>query len=90
MIFAINASDVKKISIQEEAFELKKLSDYSIYIKFQDFGCLINLVSNASFRYKKRQKEALAHFKHVIKIFPNRGHIFRNKLWNTWTAILRY
>ena len=33
-------------------------------------------------------KEALEHFKHVIKIFSNIGHIFQNKLRNTLTAIL--
>ena len=33
------------------------------------------------------EKEALEHFKHVIKICPNRGHIFKNKLRNTWAAI---
>ena len=47
--------------------------------------------SSASFRYKKEEseKEALEHFKHVIKICPNRGHIFKNKLGNTWAAILK-
>ena len=25
-------------------------------------------------------KEALEHFKHVIKICPNRGHVLQNKL----------
>ena len=36
----------------------------------------------------KSEKEALEH-SHVTKIFPNRGQIFRNKLRNTWTAILK-
>ena len=35
------------------------------------------------------KKEAMEHFKHVINIFPNRGHIFQNKLRHTWTAILK-
>ena len=35
------------------------------------------------------QKKGLEHFKHVIQICPNRGHIFQNKLRNTWTAILK-
>ena len=35
------------------------------------------------------KKEALEHFRHVIKICPNRGHIFKNKLRNTWAAILK-
>ena len=26
----------------------------------------------------------------MVKICPNRGHIFKNKLRNTWTAILKY
>ena len=36
------------------------------------------------------KKEALEHFKHMINICPSRGHIFQNKLWNTWTALLAY
>ena len=40
-----------------------------------------NLVANTSFCYKRKaKKEALEHLKHVIKISPNRGHIFQNKL----------
>ena len=34
-----------------------------------------NLVTNASFRYKRKAKKALEHFKHVMKICPNREHI---------------
>ena len=34
------------------------------------------------------EKEALENFKQVIKICPNRGHIFMNKLKNMWAAIL--
>ena len=30
------------------------------------------------------EKEALEHFKYVIKICPNRGHIFQNKSTFTW------
>ena len=41
------------------------------------------------FDKRRRQKEALEHFKHVIAIGPNRGHIFQNKLLNTLTAILK-
>ena len=33
------------------------------------------------------EKETMKHFKDVIKICPNRGHIFRNKLWNTQMAL---
>ena len=33
------------------------------------------------------EKEALEHLKQVIKICPNRGHIFQNNLKNTWTNI---
>ena len=36
---------------------------------------------------EESKKKALEHFKHVIKICPNRGHIFKNKLENTWAAI---
>ena len=35
------------------------------------------------------EKESLEHFKQVIKICPNRGHIFMNKLMNTWAAMLK-
>ena len=35
------------------------------------------------------EKEAMEHFTHVIKICPNRGHIFKNKLQNTWSVILK-
>ena len=35
------------------------------------------------------EKKALEHFKQVIKIFPNRGHVFLNNLENTWAAILK-
>ena len=38
---------------------------------------------------EESEKEALEHFKHVIKICPNRGHIFKNKLANTWTVLLK-
>ena len=38
---------------------------------------------------EEKEKEALEHFKQVIKIGPNRGHIFLNKLLNTWVAILK-
>ena len=38
---------------------------------------------------EESEKEALQHFKHVIKICPNREHIFQNKLRNMWTAILK-
>ena len=42
-----------------------------------------NLVPSGSFCYKRKgNKEALEHFKQVIKIFPNRGHIFKNNLGN--------
>ena len=33
------------------------------------------------------KKENLENVTHIIKICPNRGHIFKNKLRNTWTAI---
>ena len=39
--------------------------------------------------YEEGKKEALEHFKHVIKIYPTRGHIFQNKLRNTWTVLLK-
>ena len=35
-----------------------------------------NLDPSASFPYKSKKKEVLEHFKHVIKICPNRGYIF--------------
>ena len=38
---------------------------------------------------KEGQKEALKYFKNVTKIFPNGGHIFHNKLRNTWTVIMK-
>ena len=38
---------------------------------------------------EESEKEALEHFKHVIKICLNRGHIFQNKLRNMRTAILK-
>ena len=34
-------------------------------------------------------EKALEKLKHVIKIWPKRGHTFENKLRNTWTAILK-
>ena len=36
---------------------------------------------------EESEKEALERFKHVITIRPNRGHIFKNKLANTWTVL---
>ena len=33
--------------------------------------------------YKEGEKDALEYFRHVTKIFPNRGHIFQNKAWST-------
>ena len=39
--------------------------------------------------WEEGEKKALEHFKHLIKICTNRGHIFQNKLRNTWTAILK-
>ena len=52
---------------------------------------LLNLVLSASFRYIRRAKEKPWNtwLKHVIKIYPNRGHIFQNRLTNKWTAILQ-
>ena len=35
------------------------------------------------------EEEGLEHFKQVIKICPNRGHVFMNKLGNTWAAMLK-
>ena len=35
------------------------------------------------------KKEALEHWKHLVKICLNRGHIFQNNLRNTWTVILK-
>ena len=35
------------------------------------------------------KKEALENFKHVIEICPNRVHVIKNILQNTWTIILR-
>ena len=35
------------------------------------------------------KKEVQEDLKHVMKTCPNRGHIFKNKLQNTWTAILK-
>ena len=37
---------------------------------------------------KEGKKEALEQLKLVIKIFPNRGRIFQNKLRNMWATIL--
>ena len=48
------------------------------------------VVPSVSFRYKsKGEKEAMEHFKHVLKICPNRRHDFQNKLRNTWTSLLK-
>ena len=41
------------------------------------------------FAIRESEKEALEHFKHMVKICPNRGHNFQNKLRNTWTVILK-
>ena len=38
---------------------------------------------------REGEKESLEHLKHVIKICPNKGHIFQNELRNTWTAMLK-
>ena len=46
------------------------------------------LVPIAFFRYKG-EKEAQEHFKQIIKICPDRVHIFRNKLRYMWAAILK-
>ena len=35
------------------------------------------------------ENKALEHFKHVIKICPNKRHIFQNNLRNIWTTILK-
>ena len=35
------------------------------------------------------ENKALEHFKHSIKICPNKGHIFQNNLRNIWTTILK-
>ena len=49
-----------------------------------------SLVPSASISYnRKAKKEALEHFRDVIKICSNREHIFQNKLRNTWAVILR-
>ena len=40
------------------------------------------------FPIRESEKEALELLKRVVKICPNKGHNFQNKLWNTWTAIL--
>ena len=52
--------------------------------------CSSNLDPGSSFRYKRKaKKETLEHFRHVAKIYKNRGHIFQNKLQNTRKAILK-
>ena len=35
------------------------------------------------------EKKTLEHFKHMIKICLNRGHIFQKKLRNTWVTLLK-
>ena len=48
------------------------------------------LAPNALFCHgSKAKKEALEHFKFGVKIFPNRLHIFQNKLWKTGKSILK-
>ena len=37
---------------------------------------------------KEGKKEALEQLKLVVKVLPNRGHIFQNKLRNMWASIL--
>ena len=39
--------------------------------------------------YEEGEKEALEHFTHVIKIWSNRGNIFKNKSRKTWAAIMK-
>ena len=57
---------------------------------FYQVVAICNLVLSTSFCYKKKaKKKALENFKHMIKICPNIGHIYQNKLWNTWVAILK-
>ena len=44
---------------------------------------LLFLLLTLSKAKEEGEKEALEHFKHVIKICPNRGHIFQSELRNT-------
>ena len=53
---------------------------------------LFNLVVSAYFRYKRKANKRPWNtiYKHVVKICPNRGHIFQNKLRNMWTWYWKY
>ena len=36
---------------------------------------------------REPEKEALEYLRTVLKVCPNRGNFFQNKLQNAWTAI---
>ena len=54
---------------------------------WKTFTC-IELNSNAFFCYRYKPEKKPLNTSNVIKISPNRRHIFQNKLQNTWAMIL--
>ena len=58
--------------------------------RWRNTNLFLNLDPSTAFRYKGvGEKEVLEHFTHVIKICPNKRLVFKNKLQNTWAAILK-
>ena len=60
-------------------FTLLYIFLYLLYLLYLFLYLYIYISCTASsFRYKmKAQEEALEHIRHMIKIWPNRGHIFQ-------------
>ena len=51
---------------------------------------ILNLAPQCIFLLQEEgEKEALEHFKEVIKSCANRWHIFQNTLQVTWTAVVK-
>ena len=64
----------------EECMNLVKANNKSSDVVLVSLWFTFNLVRSVYlFVIKKGEIEALKHFKNVIKICPNRGHIFRKK-----------
>ena len=76
--------DEDSLSIKNETNKTYKFWKVDDRIAILPLDPGTNLVPDASFR-KQEKKETLEHFKQVLKICPNREHIFQNKLRNMWT-----
>ena len=80
----------RELFLPENDFQTSSTVDFPKNIQFLEVWKATNLVPAHLFAIKEEiEKEALEPFKHVITISPNRGHIFKNKLGNTWGAIMK-